>query len=724
MERLGDRTRSMRISRAIVALTVVLMPQAWARPLAAQGSAYPAREGESGAMMGRVLEAATRRPLAADILVDDGAAGRMRAAEDGTWHIGNLTEGRHRVRIRYPGYLFRDANVDVRSGTTDTVNVELEQAIVPLSAVVVTAARREQRLADAVVETELISNADVKRSGASELASVLTERTGIELDGGVPAGAGAQMRGFNSRRVLVLLDGQPLVGRINGNFDLSRLPTSMVERIEVVKGPQSTLYGSDAMGGVINIISRRPPENDQLTGGITSTVGSAGRREIGGDAGWRGGAWSFTASGGHRGIDLAPGISGDASTFARRNDGAGTLRWDRDSTQRLELGLLGIGERQRYRTGQLFHFADNTQLGVRLTSLTNLWGGKLTATLGGSSFEHLSRASTLDRPASDSGARDLQRLGQGSVVFNGRARGVQYDVGAEVREETIDADRVVASSRVLRQAEPFAQATLGMGTLSIMPGVRLTSSNRWGEFVAPRLAAMWRPAPALAFRAALGRGFRAPDFKELYLDFVNSAAGYAVKGNPNLQPESSTSLSLGVEWDAPTVYLRTSVYRNAYRDFIDTRQPDASGTYTYDNVARGTTAGMEVEAGMFVSRWRLDGSVDLLHTHDESTGGPLLGRPPHAARFTASGPIALGVRAALSSSYVGRTPVDLATGGLTRDRESYSKVDARFTRLLGRGVEAGAGVANLFDKQLGDAWPGFTGRQVYVSLTWRNELTR
>ena len=90
---------------------------------------------------------------------------------------------------------------------------------------------------------------------------------------------------------------------------------------------------------------------------------------------------------------------------------------------------------------------------------------------------------------------------------------------------------------------------------------------------------IWRrPLPSLAIRAAAGRGFRAPDFKELYLDFVNSAAGYAVRGNPDLRPERSTSLSLGAEWDGAAVYAHASAFRNTYHDFIEFGAPDATGT--------------------------------------------------------------------------------------------------------------------------------------------------
>jgi outer membrane receptor for ferrienterochelin and colicins len=160
----------------------------------------------------------------------------------------------------------------------------MERAVLPLDAVVVTATRRLQKLADVPVPTELITREQIERSGASDVAQVLLEQTGIEIQGGHPVGTGVFLQGLGDQRVLVLLDGQPVVGRISGMIDISRIPTVGVERIEVVKGPQSTLYGSSAMGGVVNIVTRAPPDR-RVEVEATLTGGEQGRREEPGASG-------------------------------------------------------------------------------------------------------------------------------------------------------------------------------------------------------------------------------------------------------------------------------------------------------------------------------------------------------------------------------------------------------------------------------------------------------
>jgi outer membrane receptor for ferrienterochelin and colicins len=658
------------------------------------------------------------RPVArAAIVIDSAPAPRGLTDDRGRWS-GAVAAGVRHVRVMSIGFRPRDTVV-VIGGSDRTVHLDLQETIVPLGGIVVTAARREQRLADAVVETEVITARDLQR-GPSDLASVLTSRVGIQLDGGVPAGAGVQLRGFGSRRVLVLLDGQPLVGRVNGTMDLARLPVAGIERIEIVKGPQSTLYGTDAIGGVINVITKTAPTTG-TDAGLTTSLGSQGRTELSGDAAWRQGRLSNAIDGGYHGVSLVPGLSSDAATYSRRAHGAWRGRWDADSARRLEWGGLALIERQRYRTGQLFHFGDNVQTSLRAGAHHEGVLDRLHATVSASTFDHLSRAATRDAPASDSGSQDRQRLVQGELLWTSVRGPRVFDAGLVVRREWIDADRLSEDANAIFGVEPFAQATMSVGGLVLTPGARVSWSDRWGRFVAPRLAAMIRPRDDVAIRASFGRGYRAPDFKELYLSFVNDAAGYAVYGNPDLRPERSTSTSLGTEWTGARAFARATAFNASYRDFIETAAPDANGTYTYGNIDRGWTRGIEVEGGLLVGVWRLEAAGERLWSRDEASGTPLLGRTPLTLRASASGPILESLRGSLRVGYFDRTAVSRDPGsGTTEYRPAFPQVDLRLSRLVGDRLEVSGDVQNLLDRQLGANWPGFTGRRLSVQLRWRS----
>ncbi len=683
--------------------------------------AHSALEAQQAAVLrGRVMDAAAGTPLeGAEVAVAGDPARRAISEADGAWRL-TAEPGRYRLTVRRLGYAVRVVEAEAVPGGGDApLTIALTPIVLSLDAMVVTAARREQKLKDAVVETELIGADEIERSGASDLAGVLTTTTGIQLDGGTPAGAGVLLQGLGSQRVLVLLDGQPLVGRINGNFDVSRLPAAMVERVEVVRGPQSTLYGSEAMGGVVNIITRQAEAGEPLRMTASAVMGSLGRRDAAlGLSGARG-SGGYALDAGLRTVDLAPGIPGDAGTFARRWDLAPRARWTAGSLTTEASGLV-IVERQRYRTGQLFRFADNTQLGGRAGVTWRRGAWRLAPVFSFSRFDHLSRAATGPVPVSDSGQRDVQQLVQAEVAASGLVAGGIFDAGMTLKRDAITADRVRGGGRALHSVEPFAQQTWTRGAASLTLGGRVSWSEQWGTAVTPRLALMVRPAPPLALRASLGRGYRAPDFKELYLDFVNAAAGYAVEGNPGLRPERSTNAALSVEWVGERFFGRASAFRNRFTDFIDFGSPDASGTYTYGNIADGTTRGLEIEAGLARGGSRLEAGYGYLDARDARTGQPLLGRPAHSGRLTLA-TVVLGARVALAGTLTGPTPVahDDTTGLVTRTRTAYTRVDARLAWSLPWSLEGSAGVDNLFDARLGADWPGFTGRQVYAGLSWK-----
>jgi outer membrane receptor for ferrienterochelin and colicins len=291
-----------------------------------------------------------------------------------------------------------------------------------------------------------------------------------------------------------------------------------------------------------------------------------------------------------------------------------------------------------------------------------------------------------------------------------------------IRREWIEADRLATNTEDIVGVEPYAQATTQLGSFLVTPGARLSWSDRWGEFFAPRLAVLTRPREHLAVRASVGRGYRAPDFKELYLSFVNDAAGYAVHGNPTLKPERSTSISLGAEWTGATTFLRATGFNAAYRDFIETLAPDPNGVFTYGNVASGWSRGFEVEGGMLVREWRVETAAEALWTQDESTGMSLLGRPPVTIRGSLDSPEFLSTNLTLKVAYIGKTPISRSPdGAVTNYREAFPQVNARLARQIGSRMELSGEVTNILDRRLGANWPGFTGRTFSIGLRWRTD---
>ena len=465
------------------------------------GASLPAQM-PPGEARGSVTSATSKAPIvAAEVLLIAHDTVRLTTNERGEWLAPPLPEGSYRILVRALGFRAAHGGVDIRASAIAVRNMTLTPLALALDAVVVTAARREQKLKDVIVATELIGRDAIERSGASNLSHVLVEHTGIELFGGHPAGAGVMIQGIGSERVLVLLDGQPIAGRIGGEFDASRIPTSVIERVEIVKGPQAALYGSDAMGGVVNVITRTiEREGLHLSGGLTA--GSQARFDGALGAAFAKGAVGMRLDLGRRFIEVTPGRSDTDGALAARHDIAAKIEWAGSEATSVEGSVLVLDERQRWASGSIYNFADNQQWNGKL----RMRRGRLTTRIYGSVFDHLSRASSQRLPiAGDSGQRQVQRLFQGEALYNsrfGRRDAHALDVGLQLRRDDTRSVRIPGGLRTLTTLEPLAQlefaATPGLG---LTGGLRVSRSSQWGTHVTPSLALRYHAVDAVTLRA-------------------------------------------------------------------------------------------------------------------------------------------------------------------------------------------------------------------------------
>lgn len=671
---------------------------------------------------GRVIDAASGGPVVgAEVRLEGGPVISALTDGNGEWRIDATRplSAEPRLTVQHVAYAAVTRSLAATDEEMGEITIRLTPRPVSLDALVVTASRRLQKLGDAVVATELITRAELAETGASDLASVLTERAGITLEGGHPAGAGIMLQGLGTERVLVLLDGRPVVGRIGGHLDISRLPASIVERVEIVKGPQSTLYGSEAMGGVVNIITR-DASPDAWSAGARATAGSQGRLDLGGTGHVSSGGFDALAELGRRSVELTPGQSDASGALARRYDALVKLGWHRNRALSANANALIVDERQRWSTGQLYHFADNRQLALELGGAWARGAHRIEPTFSLSRFDHHARRATSSAPVAGSGDRETQELADAELLYGLDLGGPSLDAGVTLRRERIDSDRVQGIERDGVQTDAFVQVTLPAGAFTIVPGTRFTTSERWGSHWAPRVALMFRPEPRLALRASAGLGYRAPSFKELYLEFLNVGPGfgYVVVGNADVEPETSRNFSAGVEWAGERVYARTQLFHNRFDSFIESVAiGDSAGLqrYTYDNIAHGTTRGGELEAGATWRGLRLEAAYAYLEARDDA-GSPLLGRPTHSGRAALSFATTLGGRATLSMIHTGATPIR-RQGDTVIERDAFTRLDLRFTRKLPGSADLAFGADNLFEAAPSD-WPGFTGRQLWAALEW------
>jgi outer membrane receptor for ferrienterochelin and colicins len=480
------------------------------------------------------------------------------------------------------------------------------------------------------------------------------------------------------------------------------------------------------MGGVVNIITRSP---DSAAFGATAMLFAGTQGRLDGAAGIVAGRGSLSGSldVSRRVTETTPGRAAEGGALAARTDLAAKLRWAHDTTISLEAAVLALDERQRWRTGSFYDFGDNQQVSGRVGATWTRGRHRIAPTVFASVFDHLSRGSTEPQPiAGDTGQRQLQRVFQAEVLYSTSlgSRAVHaLDLGVQVKHDDTESGRVRGGVRSATSVEPFAQLELVPSpNVSILPGIRVSHNSRWGTHTTPRVATRFRVSDGLTLRASAGTGFRAPDFKELYMFFQNTAAGYAVIGSEDLRPESSRNVTGGAEWSGDRAYLRGQLFWNGYRNFIETRAitpPGEPPVFQYANIGNGWTRGVDIETGVSIRSFRVESGYSGLATRDEATGQSLLGRPSHSGRATLGYALPGGTRASVSGIHTGRTPMlrDEVTGAVTSWRDAYGRVDVRLAHRLPGGFELVGGADNLFDRRPAE-WAGFTGRHLYTALSW------
>ena len=230
-----------------------------------------------GTITGRVTGRPEGRPLPDAAVILDGTRG-VTTGSDGMFIIDNVSPGIHTLEARILGYTTRNETVDIKDGATSTVSFGLDEEFIDAGAVIVTANRGTSRIADVPARVTLISSAAIESRPVSTVDEMLSTVPGLNVSrsfGIFSHKSSVTMRGLSGNeqaRVLVMIDGVPVNKSDGGSVNWNLIDPAMVERIEVVKGPASSMYGSNAMGGAINVITRRP--SGALSGKITAGYGT------------------------------------------------------------------------------------------------------------------------------------------------------------------------------------------------------------------------------------------------------------------------------------------------------------------------------------------------------------------------------------------------------------------------------------------------------------------
>jgi vitamin B12 transporter len=521
--------------------------------------------------------------------------------------------------------------------------IPIAQTSVP--PIFVTALRAEQPLTDLLADVTVIGPEEIARAGPGGLVSLLQRQPGIEIvtNGGPGSTSGVFMRGANAAQTLVLIDGLRVSSSTSGTTSVEAIPLEQIERIEILRGPASSLYGADAIGGVIQVFMRKGGETFTANGGAgygthnTSSVYGG----VSGNGG--GGAWRYALQAGHRESDgfnaifNPDNLSYNPDRDGYRNDNfSGNLSFRFAPEQEISAQAFKSRLNAQFDAGP--GFDDRTITTVESYSVASrnrvasFWTSELSA------------AETRDDSDSETGFgpsrfRTRQRLySWQNELLPGYGR---LTVLAERREERIDSDagfavnsrdtNAVAGIYQLRDGPQLAQVSL-----------RRDDSSQFGGRTTGTIAYGYAFTSALRATASYGTAFKTPTFNDLYFP------GFS---NPELKPETARNAELALRYSGDALSAGLVAYRNRVRDLI-VFQCDADFNCAPQNVSDATLEGVTAELGGRFGELTAKASIDLQKPTDDSNGFRL---PRRARRHAAmslmqdAGPLHVGAEVIASS---------------------------------------------------------------------------
>lgn len=608
----------------------------------------------------------------------------------------------------------------------------VEVVLVPLTIVlpelVTTAGRFEKRAAESTAPVVNIPRAEIEAQAAVATDQVVSQLPGLQSIPSPPAGTSISIRGIGDSRVLVLVDGEPVGGNLLQSTDLSRLSTVAVERIEVTKGPMSSAYGSDALGGVINLVTQGPPQSLQL--GVSARTGSFGRLEGYGEAGGTVGKFGFSVTGGAREQQVVPGIAIGGNPLERIYDVRSSFRYAASTRVALRADAMYYYERQRWPLGGGFNgFNDNQGVSGWAEATLDAGGGVWRARAFAERYEYKYRSAQGDLPIANTGPPpQTEGLIRGLLAHSRRAGAHSLEFGTLVSLRSVQApDRLLSEQASDEQLEVYAQDVVRLGHVLLNGGARYTWNSQWQDNLSPSLGVAWEPVNQLRLKASVARGFRGPSFKERGWNFANVAAGYTIQGNPDLVPETSWAIDAAVAWaPSPRLTLEVAGFRNDVNNLIDfytTGFTDAGLLiFTPTNIAVARTQGIEATARWASGTWSVAAGYTYLDAKNLVDNQPLNRRAAHTGRLraTKSWDLLRGLRGDVTALYTGAAPLvgQAFEGGtaITGEQGAFLQWNVGLQLGVFQALSVNTGVDNLFN-QVPQNWSGLIERRFWIGFS-------
>lgn len=540
----------------------------------------------------------------------------------------------------YSPYKLQKKTIDLHQDTT--VCFTLSEPLLFLDEVVVTGTRTEKRLSEAPVLTTIVKDTEIQKAGATSPLEALQDNIpGIVISPNA-MGNNLRIKGLNSRYILFLVDGERMVSEgAGGNVNLDQIDVNNIKRIEVINGAASSLYGSNAVGAVINIITKEPVHRFEAGANLIAESHNTWRAKVDAGANLEKIKTRINAF-----RNSSDGFGSDGGAYAARyEDWGGDFKLGYNPTKRGDINITA-----RYFRHETFNPSGSMNTAHTLTHTVAVGsnGGftsadgknKLRASINFDKYfdndilEKRGNEAKTNNTASYISARaiDTYTLGKkwefvGGLEYNHESNYAVKTFGAEPASKSIDDYNI------------FGQAQYKViKNFDIIAGVRYTYNTQFNSAVTPKISLMYSIA-GFTFRGGVGTAFRAPSIKELYYDFDHQGM-FWVYGNPDLKAEKGLYSSLSAEYTKNAFNISVSGYYNNIDNKItqyDVINQNGAEEKYYKNVSSATLAGVDVNISYILFRELvLKGSYSFCDARDNSTGLQLESNVKHSATVSAT----------------------------------------------------------------------------------------
>lgn len=672
-----------------------------------------------------VVMTANGEPLAGASIVVEGTNINCGSNSKGEFSLNVQKDKVYKLRVSYLGYTPR--LITVPASGHPPLKIKLQPSETALNELVVTGSRYERQLKDVPVITRVISREEIETVNPVDFTTLLEYTLpGIQFYyntmSQVPE---ITYQGMDAKAVLFLLDGERISGESgDSNIDYSRFNINDIERIEVVRGAASTLYDSRAIGGVINIITKKSVR--PFTASMHTRYAGKKGQSYSASAGVNLHRFSSLTSFGWRKRDsyLVKDEQGKQKEIINPDGSVTKSKTDPVAFNIYGYSIMDVSQKLSY------NFSDRFTGSARISYYTNkrdkydnaryyqryrdlILSGKLKWQFADN--QNLDLSYIRDNYIKDNVYVDDDERVYGNVnstirlYYTGMFGKHTLSGGVDLLREDMKHHFMKDTATVHMKQYSFCLQDDWQLTdkMNVVVGVRGDKGGSYRLHFTPKVSVLYRPLKTITLRAGYSQGYRIPNLKELYQEFNMGGMGIMMYGNKYLKPEEGTQISASVEYDYKGLNLSVSTYHNRYKNKISYEyiSPGKSWNMKYVNALNVKTTGVEVTANYKLPfGLRFSGGYSYVYDYDERDGYNMSWVRPHSAR--------------LSSVYkhrFGKTTESIAfntswVSSITR--YAYSSSDKTYTKTkydprtlcslnlrseLPRGIAIGLMVDNIFN---------------------------